>query len=265
MNADQLLAAFSEQQVAGFLLVLTRISPLFLLAPLFSSAMVPARARGVVAVALAIGIAPIALNAGDGQQLPLDLWVLGGLLAKELLVGLAFSFALAALFAAVQVAGSLLDTLIGFSFGALIDPITGSNGGVLNQLYGLIGAMIFVVINGDAWVIQGLARTYEAVPLASSPDINTLVQGAQLAFSGILGAAVQVAAPVMLAVLLTDVGFGLLSRVVPQLNIFAVGFPAKVTVGLVLVGATLPFVAGWLSDELQTSVSAALRTLKVDG
>jgi flagellar biosynthesis protein FliR len=70
---------------------------------------------------------------------------------------------------------------------------------------------------------------------------------------------------VMLAVLLTDVGFGLLSRVVPQLNVFAVGFPAKVTVGLVLVGASLPFVAGWLSDELQNSVSAALQTLKVAG
>ena len=54
--------------------------------------------------------------------------------------------------------------------------------------------------------------------------------------------------------LLTDVAFGLVSRVVPQLNVFAVGFPAKVTVGLVLVGASLPFVAGWLGDELQSSV-----------
>ena len=74
----------------------------------------------------------------------MEIWSLGGLVLKELLVGLAFSFALAALFAAMQVAGSILDTLIGFSFGALVDPITGTNGGVLNQLYALIGAMIFV-------------------------------------------------------------------------------------------------------------------------
>jgi flagellar biosynthetic protein FliR len=265
MRLEEIVAQFGEQQVVAFFLVLARVSPLFVLAPLFSSAMVPARARGVIAVALAIGIAPIAMHAGDGHQLPLDLWMLAGLMVKELLVGMGFAFALAALFAAVQVAGSLLDTLIGFSFGALIDPLTGTNGGVLNQLYGLIGAMIFVVINGDAWVIQGLARTYEAIPLASAPDINSLVQGVQVAFSGILAAAIQVAAPVMLAVMLTDVGFGLLSRVVPQLNVFAVGFPAKVTVGLVLVGASLPFVAGWLGDELQNSVSTALHTLKVDG
>ena len=265
MSAERLLAQFGEQQVIGFFLVLARVSPLFLLAPLFSSKMIPARARSVIAVGLAIGIAPIAINAGEGAELAADVWTLGGLVVKELLVGLGFSFALAALFAAVQVAGSLLDTLIGFSFGALVDPVTGTNGGVLNQLYALVGVMIFVVIDGDAWVIQGLARSYEAVPLASAPDIGTLVEGAQVAFGGIFAAAIQIGAPVLLAVVLTDVAFGLVSKVMPQLNVFAVGFPAKVTVGLVLVGASLPFVAGWIDDELQRSVSLALQTLRVDG
>ena len=265
MRPEEILAHFSEEQTAGFILVLARISPLFILAPLLSSKMVPARARGIVAVGLALGIYPIAVHAGDGQQIPLEIWALGGLVLKEMLVGLAFSLALGALFAAIQVAGSLLDTLIGFSFGALVDPITGTNGGVLNQVYALIGVMIFVVINGDAWVVQGLARSYEAIPLTEAPSMGSLVEGAQVAFTGIFGAAIEVCAPVLLAVLLTDVAFGLVSRVMPQLNVFAVGFPAKVTVGLVLVGASLPFLAGWLSDELQTSVSAALHTLKVSG
>jgi len=265
MRPEDLLAQFSEQQVAGFMLVLARISPLFILAPLFSSTMLPARARGIVAVGLALGIAPIATNAGAGQQIPMEIWALGGLILKEMLVGLAFSFSLAALFAAIQVAGSLLDTLIGFSFGALVDPITGTNGGMLNQLYALIGVMIFVVINGDAWVIQGLARSYEAIPLADAPSMGSLVEGAQIAFTGIFGAAIEVCAPVLLAVLLSDVAFGLISRVMPQLNVFAVGFPAKVIVGLVLVGASLPFLSGWVSDELQHSVASALQTLKVAG
>ncbi len=251
---------FGEEQVIGFFLVLGRVSPLFLLAPLFSSRLLPARARGIVAVALAIGIAPIA---GSDLPVPADLWEMAGLMLKEMLVGMAFAFALGALFAALQVAGNLLDTMIGFAFGALVDPITGTNGGVLNQLYALVGVIIFVVINGDAWVVQGLARSYEAVPMAEAPAIGSLVEGAQVAFSGIFGAAIQVGAPVLLAVVLTDVAFGLVSRVVPQLNVFAVGFPAKVTVGLVLVGASLPFVAGWLGDELQRSVAAALQTLRV--
>jgi flagellar biosynthesis protein FliR len=265
MSPEAILGQFGQQQVIGFFLVLARVSPLFLLAPLFSSKLLPARARGIVAVGLALGIAPIAMNAGDKVVLPTEILELGGLILKEMLVGAAFAFSLAALFAAVQVAGNLLDTLIGFSFGALVDPVTGTNGGVLNQLYALVGVAIFVAIGGDAWVIQGLARSYEAIPLAEAPAIGSLVEGAQVAFSGIFGAAIQVCAPVLVAVVLCDVAFGLLNRVVPQLNVFAVGFPAKVTIGLVLVGASLPFVAGWLSDEMQASVSAALRTLKVDG
>ncbi len=265
MNAEALVAEFGQQQVLGFFLVLARISPLFLLAPLFSSKMIPARARGVVAVGLAIGIAPIALNAPGGDDIPTGVLELGGLMVKELLVGLGFAFTLAALFAAVQVAGSLLDTFIGFSFGALVDPITGTNGGVLNQLYALIGVMIFVVIGGDAWVVQGLARSYEAVPLADTPAIGTLVEGAQVAYSGIFASAIEICAPVMLAVVLCDVAFGLVSKVVPQLNVFAVGFPAKVTVGLVLIGASMPFLGGWLADELQHSVATALESLRVAG
>lgn len=265
MNPEAILAEFGEQQVLGFFLVLARLSPLFLLAPLFSSKLVPPRARGIVAVGLALGIAPIAMNAGEQPPLPTEILELGGLILKEMLVGAGFAFSLAALFAAVQVAGNLLDTMIGFSFGALVDPITGSSGGVLNQLYAMFGVAIFVVIGGDAWVIGGLARSYEAIPLAEAPAIGSLVEGAQVAFSGIFAAAIQVCAPVLIAVVLSDIAFGLINRVVPQLNVFAVGFPAKVTVGLVLVGASMPFVAGWISDEMQASVSAALRTLQVAG
>ena len=113
---NSLLQQVSEQQLAGFMLVLARVSPLFLLAPIFSSKMLPARARGVAAVALAFGLAPWALH---GQHVSLDGLSLAGLIGKELLVGLAYAFALAAVFAAISVAGSLLDTAIGFSFGSM--------------------------------------------------------------------------------------------------------------------------------------------------
>jgi flagellar biosynthetic protein FliR len=79
----------------------------------------------------------------------------------------------------------------------------------------------------------------------------------------VFAAAIQVAGPIVLALVLTDVAFGLVSRVVPQLNVFGVGFPVKLLVGLVLLGVTLPWVGGWLSDEVQRSVSDALRSLKV--
>jgi flagellar biosynthetic protein FliR len=265
MNPAKIISSFGDQQIAAFFLVLGRITPLFILAPLFSSKLLPGRARTIVAVGLAIGIAPIASHAGNGHKLALDPVGFGGLMLKELLVGLGFAFAIGALFAAVAAAGSFADLLVGFSFGSLIDPLTGNTGGILAQVYAMVGLLIFVAINGDAWVIQGLARTYDAVPLSGFPDIRTLVQGADLAFSGIFGAALQICAPVVLAMLLTDVAFGLVAKMMPQLNVFAVGFPAKVVVGMLIIGASLTFVGGWISQELQTSVGLALKTLKVAG
>jgi flagellar biosynthetic protein FliR len=260
VNANALLQQFSEQQVAGFMLVIARIAPLFIVAPLFSSKMIPGRVRGVAAVGLAVGIAPLALK---GHRVPLDVMSLGALAVKELLVGLAFAFALAALFAAVTTAGSLADTLIGFSFGALVDPITGNNASVLSQAYSLVGVAVFIAINGDAWVIQGLNHTYELVPLLDYPAVGSMVAGIQHAFAGIFVAAMELAAPVVLAVIITDAAFGVVARVVPQLNVFQVGFPAKVTIGLLVIGVSLPFAAGWISDQLQDSVAAALHSLRV--
>jgi flagellar biosynthetic protein FliR len=262
MSTGSLMAdlGLGEGDLLGFFLVLARISPLFVLAPLFSSTSIPGRVRGLIAVALAIGITPVV---GHHVELTNDVWALAGLMGKEILVGAAFAYTLAALFAALEVAGSFLDTLIGFSFGGLVDPITGNQSAVLARMYSLIGVLIFIAIGGDTWVIQGLARTYSVIGIDQMPDIDVMVAGAGQAFSSVFLAAIQVAGPVVLALILTDAAFGVVSRVVPQLNVFAVGFPAKVTVGLLLMGVTLPFVGGWLAGELQQSVLQALQTLKV--
>ena len=163
----------------------------------------------------------------------------------------------------MQAAGSLLDTLIGFSFGSLIDPVTGNQSTVISNMYALFGAAVFVAIDGDAYVIQGLARTYDSVPLLKSPAIGSLVQGAQAAFSGIFVSAFEIAAPVLVALIITDAAFGVVSRVVPQLNVFSVGFPAKMIVGLTLIGVSLPFVSGFIADQLETTVVTALHTIRM--
>lgn len=258
-SASQLIAEFGEQRVLAFFLVLARLSPLFLLAPLFSSKMVPMRVRGVIAVALAIGLSPVVVR----ETLPTDVLSIGTLIGKEMLIGAAFAYALAATFAAIAVAGSFLDLSVGFSFGATIDPVNGNQSAVLSTAYSMIGLMVFIAISGEAWVIQGLARTYEVVGIADYPSLAHLVEGAGAAFVQIFASALEVAGPVLLALILTDAAFGVVTRVVPQLNVFQVGLPAKVVIGLILIGATMPFFAGWIAEQLQADVGAALETLKV--
>jgi flagellar biosynthesis protein FliR len=240
--------------------VLARVTPLFVIAPLFSSQIIPPHVRGIVAVGISIGLAPIALH---GQHIPTDALTLFELVIEGMLVGLGFAFTLAVLMAAVESAGSVIDVLSGFSYGALINPMNGQQTAVVNRFYSIVGTLIFLVINGDAWTLRGLARTFQLVPLTSAPRLTSLLGGAEQVFGTVFTAALEVAAPVLVALLITDVAFGIVSRVVPQLNIFAVGFPTKVAVALLVVGASLPFTANWISNQLSVSVGDALGALHV--
>jgi len=248
------------QHVTAFFLVLARVSPLFIFAPLFSSKMLPARVRGIVAVGLSIGLTPIALR---GQHVPGQPLAVAGLMVEDLLVGMAFSFAIGVVFSAVQAAGTLADAASGFSFGAQIDPVNGNQGGAFTQLYGIVGVALFLAIGGDGWTLRGLSRTFDLVPLTSGPRLSSVVGGAEQVFGSIFTAALEVAAPVMLAMLITDVSFGMVSKVVPQLNLFGVGFPLKIVVALLVVSASLPFVGGWMSNQLAASVGTALQSLPI--
>ncbi len=127
----------------------------------------------------------------------------------------------------------------------------------------MVGRSLFIAIGGDAWTLRGLARTFSAGPADPGAGAGPLVAGAAQEFGTIFISAVEVAAPVMLALLITDVAFGMVSRVVPQLNVFAVGFPMKVGVALLVVAASLPFLGGWMSDQLAASVCTALHTLQI--
>jgi flagellar biosynthetic protein FliR len=243
------------ESVTAFFLVLARVSPLFVVAPLFSAKELPKQVRGIAAVGLAIGLAGVASH---GQQIPTAPIQVAALAVEQVLVGLILSFTVGALLAAVQTAGGLADIVSGFSFGATVDPINGNQGGVFSELYALVGVMLFIAIGGDAWVLHGLARTFDLVPLTASPHLGSLLNAAELSVSTLFVSAIEVAAPVLLALLVTDVALGMVSRVVPQLNMLSVAFPLKIGVALLVVAAALPFLGGWISDQMYTSVATAL-------
>jgi flagellar biosynthetic protein FliR len=253
-----LVGQLGPAKITGFFLVLARVAPLFVLAPLFSSKMMPARVRSIVAVALALGLTPVALH---GQAIPTGVLSVAALMIEQILVGLAFSFAVGAVFAAIEAAGGLVDLTAGFSYGSILDPINGNQGGTMSGLYGIVGLALFIAIGGDAWTLRGLGRTFDLVPLTHAPAIASLTAGVMAAFASIFVAALEVAAPALLALFITDIAFGMVSRVVPQLNIFAVGFPLKIGVAILIVGASLPFVGQFMSGQIASAVTGFLNVL----
>jgi flagellar biosynthetic protein FliR len=120
---------------------------------------------------------------------------------------------------------------------------------------------MFIAIGGDAWVLRGLARTFDLVPLTKGAPIANLTSGVVQAFGSIFVAAVEVAAPVLLAMMVTDIAFGMVSKVVPQLNVFGVGFALKVGVAMLVVAASLPFISGFMSNQISSAVLGALHTI----
>src|SRR3954469_6601663 len=116
------------------------------------------RVRGIVAVALAIGLSPVL---AQGKHLPTDPASIGFLVGKEMLVGLAFAFTLAALFAAVTTGGTFPDTSIGLPFASSLAPVNGTQPSVRQQAYSLVALTVFIAIDGDAWVIRGFDKTYD--------------------------------------------------------------------------------------------------------
>jgi flagellar biosynthetic protein FliR len=254
------LPQIAAKDVVAFVLVLGRVGPLFLLAPVFSSRMLPARVKLILAGAIAFVMTPIAMH---GQPIPADSLQIAPLMVKEVTIGLAFSLSIGVLAAAVQAAGGLLDTLVGFSFGALIDPFDNSPAAVLGQVYSIFATMIFLLTGGDQIMVMGLAKSYDLVPLGHVPTASHLAALATTGLAQLFVVALEIAAPVVIALLLADIAFALVSRAVPQMNVFAVGTPAKVLIGFATVSASLPFLATHLEDQLQSFVLQALTAMKV--
>jgi flagellar biosynthetic protein FliR len=253
------LPSIAATQLVGYVLVMCRVGGLFVLAPIFSGKMIPTQAKVIVAGAISFALEPMVVS---GVKIPTGVEVVP-LIMKELLVGLAFALALGVVAAGLEAAASIMDTMIGFSFAQLVDPLTQAETAIIGQLYSLFAVIVFLLIGGDHLMIEGLDASYRLIPLGSVPSATQLGAMAAQDLTQIFLIAIEVAAPVIVALALVDMALALVSRAVPQMNVFIVGIPAKIMVGLGAIAASLPFLTGQLEGQLQNAVYQALETLRV--
>lgn len=222
------------QFVPNFMLVLCRITAFFVVAPIFSARNVPNPFKIGFSFFVALTIFPSL----DAPAAPMDAVFLLSIV-KETLVGLILGFIAYLFFTVVQIAGSFVDMQIGFSMANIIDPLTGAQAPVLGNLKYMIGTLLFLSFNGHHVLLSGILDSYRWVPL----DNNVFAQiyrgqvseFAVHSLSTAFTLAFQLAAPMVVALFLVDVGLGVLARTAPQFNIFVVGVPLKILVGLLLL------------------------------
>lgn len=221
------------------LLTSVRIGALFVLTPLFGSMPLPPQFRVLLALLLAAGmVSALHVAPPVTDSLTRSVGALALAAASEAAVGAAMAFGLFAAFGAFQFAGKLLDIQIGFSLGTVFDPVTRSQTPLMGSLLNLLAVAVFFSLDGHLLLMRGIAYSLTAWPpgqLPSSWSLAAFVDqfGVMFIFGLVL------AAPVVFALLLVDVGLGIASRTMPQLNIFTVGIPVKIVAGLLLFAATL--------------------------
>ncbi len=217
----------------SLMLVGVRMVAFLVVAPPFSHRGIPATVKVMLATGLALAIAPrvaTTVPESTGEYVVL--------LVGEAVIGVGLGFLVAVVFAAVQSAGSLIDLMGGFSLAQGFDPMTQVNGAQFARLYQLTAVVILFVSDGYQMVISGLVRTFDALPLGASLDLSKLGDALTTSVTGMFLATLQIAGPLVVVLFLADVGLGLLTRVAPALNAFALGFPLKILLTLSLASLT---------------------------
>jgi len=226
--------------IAALLWPLSRILGLIAAAPLFGNAAVPATVKVALGALLAMIIAPgvPALPAVNPMSLPGLL-----ILTQEMLVGLAMGFTIRIVFSAIEMAGEISSLTMGLGFASFFDPQTKGRSSAISQFLVMLATLMFLTVNGHLVLLAALAESFVSLPISASPISGGGFQ--QLAAWGgeIFRSGLQIALPVIAALLLTNVALGILTRAAPQLNIFGIGFPVTLGVGLLVIGMVLPYLA----------------------
>ncbi|MBV8259161.1 MAG: flagellar biosynthetic protein FliR [Actinobacteria bacterium] len=253
------LPQIAGAQLLSFVLVASRIGGMFAFAPIFSSPVIPARVRSVILLALALAISPVA---SAHAHLPTGAAAIAAAVVKEVLVGLVLAFGVGVLMAAVNAGAALLDAMVGFSFAQIVDPFTQVQAAAFGQLYAMFATLVLLLTGGDQLIIEGFASSYRIIPIDAYPHLSTLTGMAVHGFANLFVIALEIVAPVVIALLVTDAGLGLIARAAPQMNVFMVGLPAKILVAFGMVMASLPFVANQLQTGIQNTLFDSLRLLR---
>jgi flagellar biosynthesis protein FliR len=181
------------------------------------------------------------------------------ILAQQIVIGFAMGLAMRIVFVAIEMAGEIAGLQMGLGFATFYDPQSQASTPVLGQFIGLLATLVFLALNGHLLLISTVAESFTAFPIsAAAPSAvgwRTLAEwGATIFAAGLL-----MSLPILAALLVTNVSLGILTRAAPQLNMFAVGFPITLSIGLIMLGMMLPYLTPGLERLIHDGFETMLR------
>lgn len=242
-----------------FLLVLTRVSGVFFLAPIFGSRNIPTQAKVGLALMTSLVVLPfIPSNIDPGMHL-VDFALL---LAKELTVGALIGFTATLIFMGFLLAGQIIDIQMGFGMVNVIDPLSNLSVSIMGQFKNLLAILVFLAINGHHFLFTALAKSFDVVPLTMfefSPSVTSNFVG-MVANMFVIG--LKIGGPAIGVLLITDLALGLIARTVPQMNVFIVAMPLKITVGFIAIISMLAILLIYMSQIFGQMPEQMIRSIR---
>ena len=232
-----------------FVLLLIRCLGLVGAAPVFGGVQVPVQAKLSLGLALAALLFPLALSHPGDFPVIGNWYQMLGLGVQEALLGLFIGFMAQLVFFAVQFAGQLVGMQMGFGIVGVLDPDSGQQVSIISQMQYMLAIVLFLLINGHHLVLQALWQSVEILPIGHAHLDGLLMQEGIRQSARVLTLGVQLASPILAALLLSEVAMGIIARTVPQMNIFIVGFPVKIGLGIFMLVMLLPMLSQWLQQE----------------
>lgn len=248
----------TDAQIGGwvnqFLLPLFRVGAFLTSMPVIGTQLVPTRIRLYFTLAITVVLAPALppMPVVDSLTLPALL-----LVGEQILIGVMLGFSLQLFFHVFIISGQLLATQMGLAFASMMDPVNGISVPVLGQVLNLLTTLLFLAMNGHLVVLDVLAESFISLPVGSGVTLNHFWEVAGR-LGWVLGAGLLLVLPAVTALLVVNIAFGLMTRAAPQLNIFSIGFPMTLVLGMVIVWIGMGDILG----VYQTLVAEALAWLR---
>ncbi|MES9825712.1 MAG: flagellar biosynthetic protein FliR [Candidatus Thiodiazotropha endolucinida] len=257
---------FNEAQfntwLAAYLWPMVRISAMLVAIPLFSSRQIPARFRLFMMILITLLVAPTLPPQPQADVLSHTGFII---LLQQILIGVMMGFILQMVFGALVFGGQVIAYSMGLGFASMVDPANGVQVPVVAQFYLILATLLFLIFNGHLLSIELIADSFDTMPVAMdglsrNGLLEVVAWGSRLFTGGLL-----IALPIVGAMLMVNMGMGVVMRAAPQLNIFSIGFPITMLLGFALIWVTLPNVFSVFNELLDEAFQHLMSTLRVTG
>lgn len=250
----------SSDELYRFLLLLTRCLSFYAAGPFFMHFRVPVPILVITGLATALSLG--GATGWGYDPVPAHLLDLVLILVREILLGALLALVASAVFAGIRFAGQLIGIQMGFSVASVIDPAGSGEVPLIGRFQELLALAVFLAADGHHLLLQGLSYSFEAVPPGGFPSLHDLPPLVLILGTTVFLTAIQVGAPVLGALFLTDTALGFVARAVPQMNVFLVGLPVKIMVGIFFLLVTTPLFGGLLTKYSSQIVARTFALLR---